>query len=125
MARIPRVPDYKIDKYSYVKQTAEGDKKMTEHLSKVDWAQVTDQKHVDLMVDNLHRIFTSASDYRYKTVTTTRKSSQPPWIDDYVLALIRQRRKVFRRERRSDEWEKIKKKTRAVIKKRKAFFNKQ
>ena len=125
LARIPRVPDYKIDKYSYIKQTAEGDKKMTEQLSKVDWTRVTGQRHVDLMVDNLHQIFNSASNSSYKTVTTTRKSNQPPWIDDYVLALIKQRRKVFRRERRSDEWKKIKKKTRAVIKKRKAFFNKQ
>ena len=125
MAKIPRVPDYTIERYSYVKQTEEGDRKLAEYLNGVDWRLVTNNTDVNKMVDALHDIFEQGTSHSYKTITTTRKSNQPQWIDKYVLDLISNRRTIFRREKRSEAWKALKRKTRAIIKKRKAFFNKQ
>ena len=61
----------------------------------------------------------------YELVTTTRKSTQPQWINSYVLNLIDQRRAIFRREGRSDAWKRLKKKTRSIVKRRKAYYNKK
>ena len=77
------------------------------------------------MVTELHSIFQSATREAYEVKTTKKKSNQPQWINSYVLCLISIRRAIFRREGRSQEWKRIKKKTRRVISKRKKEFNKQ
>ena len=124
-AKIPRVPEYTIQKYSYVKQTDEGDLKFRQIMETTNWEEVTKLDHPNTMVNKLHEIFEKATSESYKTITTTRKSNQPQWINQRVLELIAQRRAIFRREGRSEAWKRMKKKTRSIIKRRKAFFNKQ
>ena len=80
-AKIPRVPDYSIEKYSYVKQTAESDAKLAEAFRKIDWTEVTELESPSEMVDKLHEIFKTTMDKCYETNTTTRKSNQPQWIN--------------------------------------------
>ena len=46
-------------------------------------------------------------------------------MNNYILNLIAKRRAVFRREGRSEEWKKLKKRTRAAVKHRKAEHNKK
>ena len=125
IAKIPRVPDYQIEKYSYIKQTDEGDRSFKECLEAANWESVTKETDPNTMTAALHAIFEDAMSKSYQIITTTRKSSQPQWINQYVLDLIDQRRAVFRREGRSLEWKRLKKRTRAIIKRRKAFFNKK
>ena len=124
-AKMPRVPEYTIEKYSYIKQTDEGDAKLMKMLGETDWRKVTAQTTPTDMVDELHTIFKEAMNKCYDTITTVRKSTQPQWINSYVIDLIAQRRAIFRREGRSDAWKRMKKKTRAIIKRRKARFNKR
>ena len=92
---------------------------------KVDWATVTEKSDPHRTVSALHDVFSKATEESYQLNTTTRKSTQPQWINQNVLELIQQRRAVFRREGRSEVWKKLKKKTRSIIKRRKAFFNKK
>ena len=75
------------------------------------------------MAELLHNLFKTAVSNSYQFKTNTKKSNQPQWINQYVLELIARRRVVFRREKRSQEWKKIKKKTAEIIKKCKASFN--
>ena len=124
-AKIPRVPDYTIQRYSYVKQTDEGDALLAEYFKTIDWTRVTSKVDSSAMVEELHVIFEQGISNSYKTISTTRKSNQPQWINQKIIDLIAQRRADFRREGRSDTWKKIRKKTRSIIKRRKAFFNKQ
>ena len=77
------------------------------------------------MVERLHAVFAAAMDKSFQTITTTGKTTQPQWINQNIINLIAQRRAIFRREGRSDAWKRMKKKTRSIIKKRKAFFNKK
>ena len=123
--RIPRVPDYKVQSYYYTQQTPEGDAEFLKIIGQVDWTELEKMGDSSEMVDFLHGEFERAMSIAYKTIKTKRKSNQPQWINDYVLALIRRRRAVFRREGRSEEWKKLKKRTRSVIKHRKAQYNKQ
>ena len=124
-AKIPRVPDYTIERYSYVKQSQEGDLKLKTFLEQADWTTVTNCSSVHTMVDRLHDIFEKGMEVCYDRVTTSRKSNQPQWINQRVIDLIAQRRAIFRREGRSEAWKRLKKKTRAIIKRRKSYFNKK
>ena len=124
-SRMPRVPEYEIEKYTYIKHTSEGDESFAKYLGEVDWTELTEQNKPDKMVEILHAVFKEGMDISYKTITTTRKNTQPQWINQAVLDLIDQRRAVFRREGRSDTWKELKKKTRSIIKRRKNYFNKK
>ena len=100
-ARIPRVEQYTVQKYSYVKQTPEGDIKFAEHLRCADLDQIVRQPNTDCMAERLHDLFREGIEKCYELRTTTRKSNQPQWINEHVLKLIAWRRAVFRREGRS------------------------
>ena len=52
-ARIPRVPEYKVESYSYLKQTKEGDELLKRYLNNYDWSNIRGTD-VDGMVDELH-----------------------------------------------------------------------
>ena len=52
----------------------------------------------------------------FPVITTKRKSTDDPWINDRIRKRIRQRRSVFRREGRSEKWKKLKKKSDKMIK---------
>ena len=124
LARMPRVAPYKIQQYSYLKQTAEGDETFAKELRSACLDSINDEQCPTKMVDKLHELFEHISGKAYVTKTTKKKSNQPPWINDHVLGLIANRRTVYRREKRSTEWKKLKRKTASIIKKRKAYFNK-
>ena len=124
-SRLPRVEPYTIQKYSYLKQTAEGDQKFGDYIKAADFSTILELGDPSEMTARLHDIFKKGLEQCYETKTTTRKSNQPQWVNQYVLKLIAWRRAVFRREGRSDEWKRLKKKTRSVIKHRKAKYNEQ
>ena len=51
------VPDYNIQKYTYIRQTEEGDKKLSEYLETIDWGPVVLNHNPSTIVDKLHEIF--------------------------------------------------------------------
>ena len=124
-AKIPRVPEYQIERYTYVKHTREGDETFKQYIESTDWTQIVNEMNPDTMVERLHKVFAEAMDKSFQTITTTRKSTQPQWINQNIINLIARRRAIFRREGRSEAWKKLKKKTRSIIKKRKEIFNKK
>ena len=53
------------------------------------------------------------------------KAVRPVWISKDIRTMIRQRRAFFKREGRSHNWWRIKKKTSAVIKERRDRYHKE
>ena len=50
--------------------------------------------------------------------TTTRRVSDPPWINPYIRTMVKKRRKIYHREGRSANWKSLMKKVRKLVKKR-------
>ena len=58
--------------------------------------------------------------FPYKT--TSRRESDPPWINPHVKALIRKRRRIYHREGRSTKWKELMRKVRKLVRKRAAGY---
>lgn len=79
----------------------------------------------DDMVNNLHDIFENAMESSYERKNSFKKSSEPPWINQYIRQLIRKRRAIFRIFGRNAAWKAVKNKTKRLIKERKKGYNKK
>ena len=79
----------------------------------------------DDMVNNLHNIFENAMESSYERKNSFKKSSEPPWINQYIRQLIRKRRAIFRIFGRNAAWKAVKNKTKRLIKEHKKGYNKK
>ena len=71
---MPRVPQYKIEKYTYTIQTPEGDEEMKAYLNQASFAEVVEEEHPSKKVDKLHEIFEYGMNKFYKTVSKSKKT---------------------------------------------------
>ena len=120
--RMPRVPQYKIESYTYHHICNNGDLKFGEWLDGKEsegWDEVFMSKTTSEMVDKLHSEFSSAMDSCYELKTRKKKTSEPVWMADWIRILIARRRSIYRGEGRSDRWHTLKCKIMAIIKTRK------
>ena len=125
-AKMPRVPEYKTESYSYYKQTVESDKKMCLYLKSIDWQyEMRSAVTPTEMVEVLHSKFKDGMDMSYELKKSTKKSSEPPWITAGIRRLIRRRRAVFRKWGRNEVWKQMKRKTSRLIRNRKKAYNLQ
>lgn len=121
--RMPRVPQYKIEQYSYHRITPEGTSKFGSWLEQQEengWAEVLTKDDPSEMVEELHRLFNEAMDYCYEKKTRVKKTSEPVWMADWIRSMIESRRELFKNEGRSDRWHTFKKKITDIIKTRKS-----
>ena len=122
--RMPRVPDYVVQKYSYHHITDEGCVKFKKWLTEQDWPGLLTGDDSSIMVERLHESFKSAMDMSFEYKTRNKKSSEPAWMADWIREIITDRRKVFGTDGgRSQRWKTIKKKTSRIVKKRKKTHN--
>ena len=123
-AKVPRVPSYNVESYTYIKQTEEGDRELESYLRSVDWNKIKED-HPDTMVQTLHEIFENGMKKYYETRKSVKKSSEPPWMTAGIHRLIRRRRAVFRKWGRNAVWKSLKIKTKKIISERKLGYNVQ
>ena len=117
-AKMPRVPTYTTQKYTYLKQTPEGDEKMKDYLRKTDWQSCTQGLTPNEKVEKLHHVINIGMEECYERKTSIKKSSEPPWITSAIRRMIKRRRAVFRKWGRNQVWKQLKKKTRKIIRER-------
>ena len=70
-AKMPRVPEYNTESYSYYRQTAEGDEKMMQYIQSIDWkAELQEVSEPDKMVEKMHSQFEQGmvSSYELKKI---------------------------------------------------------
>ena len=116
--RMPRVPSYTIEKYSYKHLTEEGHNKFAQWFDASDWSSVREARTVDQAVAELHVMFERGIAHSYETKTRKKKSSGPAWMTDWLRDDIQSRRQVFRTDtKRSHRWKLLKKATAAAVKK--------
>ena len=125
-AKIPRVPEYNVEKYSYLKQTEDGDKKLQNYLESQDWGSLMGGcGGVDAMVEVLHTVFDKGMTSSYELKESQKKTTEPPWMTSGIRRLIRRRRAIFRKFGRNEVWKKMKRKTRRIIRDRRRSYNEE
>ena len=119
--RMPRVPAYTVQNYSYLHMTDQGHEAFGEWLQKVDWSSLYSLKTVNEAVDELHKKFEEGLELSYKRMTRKKKSSEPCWMTEWLRKDIAARRRIFRTDKhsRSDRWKKVKAKISRQVRKRK------
>ena len=122
--RMPRVPSYNIEQYSYRHLTAEGHDKFGGWLAAKNWSCVLNAVDLDVAVEALHCEFEKGMAHAYETKTRKKKSSEPPWMTDWLRKDIADRRKVFRTDKgRSPRCHAMKLKTNKAVKKRRGGYH--
>ena len=118
--RMPRVPSYDIEQYSYYHLTDAGHSKFGQWLDATDWGPLEEAAEVDLAVELLHSKFEQGMAASYEFKKRKKKSSEPAWMTDWLRQDIDSRRTVFKTDKgRSERWKILKAKTNATVKKRK------
>ena len=124
--RMPRVPQYKVEEYSYRRITEEGNvvfREWIEENERKDWSAVMACPDASSKVAALHKIFLEGMNRAYELKTRRKKSSEPAWMADWLRELIRKRRELFKSEGRSDRWKTFKEKITRIITERKDTYN--
>ena len=117
-ANIPRVEAFKYIKYTYRYQNQESDESFGRWIVNHDWAAVTMARGSNEKARQYEAAITGAMDRFYPTITTRRRSTDHPWINASVRAMIRKRKRIYVEEGRSQRWKRFKKKVAKIIKKR-------
>lgn len=91
----------------------------------MDWTPVSTFTASE-KVSTLQAMLDWAHETCFPLVTTTRRETDPPWINEAIRKLAKKRRKVYDREGRSEKWKQMKRKGARMIKKRaKAYWDNQ
>ena len=104
--------------YSYRHYTEEGALKFAEWVARADFAAILASSDPNEQLDLFLNKLEEATNACFSLKTTTRRESDPPWINSQVRSLARRRRRVYRREGRSHQWKALMKKSRALVRKR-------
>ena len=120
-AQIPRVEEYTVNTYTYLRKSKEGHEAMKQKIRGKDWSELMESNTTTQMVEKLHGFFNESMNASYQKVTIKR--NEPQWMTNAIRKLIARRRAIFREERRSDRWKKLKKKIMNIIKKRRKAYN--
>ena len=88
----------------------------------VDFSSVLSSPDPKEQLDCLLRELNEATNACFSLKTNTRREADPPWINSKVRCLARKRSKINKREGRSHQWKALKKKSRALVRKRAAKY---
>ena len=104
--------------YTYRPFTEGGAANFVSQCRNQDWSAVLSAKHVDEKEEAFHSIVGGLMDANFPLRTTTRRASDPPWVNDQIRKLCRKRRRIYDREGRSKRWKRLKKKSDELYRKR-------
>ena len=121
--RMPRVPSYEIQQYSYFHLDEAGDLKFGRWLEAQTWDAVYKEEDVSNKTAALHDLFNQGMRHSYEWKTRKKKSSEPCWMPQWLRDMIEDRRKMFQNAGfRSLDWKSLKKKIRSIVKNRKTKY---
>ena len=95
--------------YSYRAFTDDGADKFSELLATQSWHTVYAAPSPTTKVMAFQVILAALLESCFQWKTTTRLSTDPPWMNNKIRRLIKKRRKVYDREGRSARWKALKK----------------
>ena len=108
--------------YSYRHYTDQGADDFCTLLADQDWdpvsAAVGPSAKVRVFQDILDRLMSIC----FLMKTTTRRTSDPPWVNSKIRKLLKKRRRIYDREGRSPRWKQLKKQCKELYNRRAAVY---
>ena len=83
-----------------------------------DWTGVLANADVESEVSAFQEVLDHYMDKFFPLKTTTRRESDPPWVNDALRRLSKKRRRVYDKEGRSARWKKLTKKSKKMYRQR-------
>ena len=80
--RMPRVPSYSLEKYSYRHLTEEGYLKFGRWIEAYDWTGLQAAQSANEATELLHKAFEDGVNQSYEHKTRKKKSCEPAWMTD-------------------------------------------
>ena len=96
-------------------RTTMGDRRFEEWVKNQSWTQVLDTQNANIKAEKLVEEIDRIMNYAYPTKTSKVRSSDDPWITDFIREKIDDRMFVYEREGRSALWKIHKKYTTTLI----------
>ena len=90
--------------YVYRPFTSAGADGFVESLRNQDWSPVLGAETVDAMVKEFKSVLDLNLDAHFPLKRTTRRKSDPPWINNTLHRLWAKRRRIYDKEGRSRRW---------------------
>lgn len=90
--------------YSYRRFTEQGAANFTVDLLRENWENVTQVVTPSLKVDAMQEVLGTLMDRHFPSKTTTRRASDPPWVNDKIRRLWAKRRRIYSRSGRNARW---------------------
>ena len=109
-------PTFTTYKYSHF--TAEGAANFQRWISTHDFRDVYSRSEVNSQLRAFLSTLESKMNDFFPMKTTTKRVSDPPWINPYIRTMVKKRRHVYHREGRSNRWKELMKRVRKLVKKR-------
>ena len=114
-ARLPRLHQFKKRKITYRKITEDGKRRFKALLDGTDWGELeglSSSGAADALAVKLKVML----DQCFPLRSFMLKSTDPPWMTPKIRKAIRRRKRLFKREGRSEAWRRLKKETEDLIK---------
>ena len=96
-------------KYTYRRFTDKGAAAFENSLATQSWTEVFQAGDPSSKAEALQKILDARMAEHFKLITTVRRQSDPPWVNDKIRRLSRKRRKIYDREGRSARFKRLKK----------------
>lgn len=92
-------------------------------LAAVDWNEVLPPGlHPDELVEKFEEYTLALVDELFPLRTSRRRSNDPPWITEGIRRLSKQKKRVYRREKKSNLWRTLDSRMSELIQEKKAAF---
>ena len=121
-AELPRFEAYEVLTYSYRLYTEEDADRFYAWIVTHDWSRVMSAGGSNAKAEQYQMEINRAMDCFFPVRTTTRKSTDLPWVNASVRKRIKQRRGIFMREGRSKKWKRMKQVTNRMISRRRKVY---
>ena len=122
-ATFPSPPEENIT-YTYRPFSERGARGFVQSMNTQDWTSVLGARDLEEKVTVFQSTLDSLMDEHFPLKTTTRRKTDPPWVNEALRRLTKKRRRVYDREGRSKRWRALKRRASKLYRERAAFYMK-
>ena len=109
--------------YTYRPYSEEGAAQFLLAVATQSWDSVLSNATVDGKTEAYQKILEKLTNLYFPLRTTTRRESDPPWVNDTIRRMVMKRRRVYDRQGRSAKWKALKKRSDDLFRERAFNFN--
>ena len=102
--RLKRIETFEWLSYKYLYYNQDSVDKFGLYLQELSWAPVLEAAGSNAKANAYQGLVTAGMETCFPTITTRRKSTDLPWINNRIRRLVRRRRAIFRQEGRGRNW---------------------